>query len=264
MRLFIIFLTLFHSMTYGQSSVQLSTINGVEVIGFGQVNLQTSTHSLDIVINERGASAVKTGQSVEHKVKLIKQFADKHAKHIKIESTSSVILNIIYPTLNNTIDQVEFFTRLPNKRPIKINTKLNPTLDNKQNNAHSNTAVIAASQRMIVSVNDINAYQRLIDHLIKVGVNDVQTMGLSRAEYKLLYQRALNNALANAKCKAQKMVNHLDISLAGVTAVQEMSVNKDYFTDDADKLKNHGHNEQQSDERTVNAQVKVLFAIKPR
>ena len=79
-----------------------------------------------------------------------------------------------------------------------------------------------------------------------------------------LYQQALNNALANAKFKAKKMVNHLDISLAEVIAVQEMNVEKSYFYDEADKLKNYAHNEQQSDERVVNAQVKVIFAIKPR
>jgi uncharacterized protein YggE len=264
MRLGIISLIFFHSMTYGQSVEKLSTVNGVEVIGFGQVNLQTSTHSLDILVNERGASAVKIGQVVKQKVKLIKRFVDKYASHIKIEATSSVTLNVIYPTLNNTIDDVEFFTRLPNKRPVKINTKLNSKLDNKQNKSHSSTAVIAASQRMIVSVNDINAYQHLIDYLMKVGVNDVQTMGISRAEYQELYQRALNNALADAKFKAKKMVNHLDISLAEVIAVQEVSADRRYFNDDTDKLKNYVRNEQKSDERTVNAQVKVLFAIKPR
>jgi uncharacterized protein YggE len=264
MRLVIILVTFFHSMTYGQTSLQLSATNGVEVIGFGQVDLQTTTHSLDIVVNERGASAIKVGESVEHKIKLITQFADKYASHIKLEATSSMTLKVIYPTLNSTIDDVEFLTRLPNKRPVKINTKLDPKLDNKQNKRRASTVVIAASQRIIVSVNDINVYQRLIDYLLKVGVNDIQTMAVSRAEYEMLYQRALNNALADAKFKAKKVVNHFDISLAEVIAVQEVTVDKNFFNDDADKLKNYTRNEQKSDERTVNAQVRVLFAIKPR
>ncbi|WP_085297164.1 SIMPL domain-containing protein [Cognaticolwellia mytili] len=264
MRLYIVLLFLFNSMVYGGGFQQQLPENGIEVIGSGQVELQTTTHSLDILVNERGVSAVKIGQDVEQKIKLIRQFAGKHGSNINIEATNSVVLKVTYPALSSTIDDVEFLTRLPNERPVKINTKLNPKLDNRQNKHHTSIVVITGSQRMIVSVNDINAYQRLIDYLMKIGVNDVNTMDISHAEYQLLYQQALNNALADAKFKAKKMVNHLDISLAGVIAVQEMTVDKNYFNGNADKLKNHRNNELQSDERTVNAQVKVLFSIKPR
>lgn len=264
MRLVIILLILFSSMAYGESYQQLSTVNGVEVIGFGQANVQTSTHLLDIVVSERSVSAIKASQSIEYKTKLINQFVDKNVNSIKINSISSLTLNMNYPSLNNTIDDVDFFTKLPNKRAVKVNTKLPAEHNDKGYKSNSNNAVVEASLHMVIRVTDIDAYQRLIDHLMKVGVNDVQTMGVSRVEHQMAYQQALNNALADAKFKAKKMVDHLDISLAEVVAVQEMNVEKSYFYAEADKLKNYAHNEQQSDERVVNAQVKVIFAIKPR
>lgn len=260
MRVGIICLVLFSSMTFGQNLLQTPPLNGVEVIGHGQVDLQAATYLLNIIINERGASAVKTAQSAEYKVKLIKQFIEKHSKTIKVASTAPLALKVSYPSLNNTIADVELFTRLPNKLPAKINTKLNQ----KQMHSDLAAAVIEANQRMVVNVSNINSYQRLIDLLIKVGVSDVQPLGISHQSYQILYQRALNNALADAKFKAKKMVNHLNITLGNVIAVQELDVHRDELAYTADSAEKHSVNGHPIEQQVVNARVKVQFAIKPQ
>ena len=264
MRFLAILLLFFTCLTYGQAIKQAASLQGVEVIGIGQVNVQADPHLFEVFINEHATSAVKATQSAEYKIALISQFIDKNASVTHVVNLGSLKLGIIYPNLSHSIDGVEVFTRLPNKRPVKINTKLNSKQGNSVNKGYARAAEIAASQRIVISVVDTNAAQRVIDHLMKVGVTHIQALKMSHAEYQKHYQQALNLALANAKLNAKKIEESLEISLAEIIAVQEMPIEKNTFGNDTDKLKKYGHNKHQYDERAVNAQVKVIFAIKPR
>jgi uncharacterized protein YggE len=254
-------------MTYGQSVEQTLVAKGVEVIGFGQAELQATTHLLDIIIHERGVSAQKTAQNVEHKAKLIQQFADKHINTIKINSVSPVTVKVIYPTLDNTIDRLELLTRLPNKLPAKITINRDRLKNNE--NEHSQKqinaqAIIAVSQHIMISVSKMSAYQKLFDHLIKVGVSDVQPIAISQQEYQILYQLAFNNALANAKLKAKNIVSNMNISLGEINTVQEMNIENNAYADKKHMMQELRNNGQKSNQQVVNAQVKVVFAIKPQ
>jgi uncharacterized protein YggE len=266
MRLTIIVLALLSSVVSGQSLPQIGAVNNIEMIGAGQVKWQSENHLLDVVINERGVSAVKTAKIVESKITLINQFADKYSKSIKIDSVSPLVLKVLSPALNNTIDDVDVLARLPNKRLAKINTKLNN--NQSMNIVNIGTAVISASQNIVLSVTDTKSYQHLIDQLMKIGVHDLQSVVLSQQTFRILYQRALNDAVVDAKNKADKIAEQLNISLAEVIAVQEINVENNIFTSILDKKSNIveklPYNEHDGNQRMINAQVKVIFAIKPQ
>jgi uncharacterized protein YggE len=255
------------SVTYSQSVKQTLVANGVEVIGFGQADLQSTTHLLDIIIHDRGVSAQKTAQNVEHKAKLIQQFVDKHTNNIKINSLSPVTVKVIYPTLDNTIDRLELLRQLPNKLPAKItiNRERLKNNENEHSQKQVNTqAIIAVSQHILISVSKMSAYQQLFDQLIKIGVSDVQPIDISQQEYQILYQLAFNRALANAKLKAKNIASNMNISLGEINTVQEISIENNAYADKKHLMQESRHNGQKSDQQVVNAQVKLVFAIKPQ
>lgn len=262
MRYYVLLLIVLSCQSFADKSTINHAISGyertIEVFGFGQFEVKAPNYNLTVIISQQGTSAIKTSQSVEHKLALIENFVENNAKDIKFNSSGPIELKVIYPLQNNAIEQIDVFSRLPNKLPAKINTKVN-----KVQNLTVNTNV-SANQRILVTVTDVIAYQRFLDYLFKIGVNEILANELSMLAHQQLYQQALDNALSDAKVKANKIAKSLGVSVTNVVSVQEIIADNQAEKSLAFDSENLHVNNKQNGRRILNAQVKVIFAIKPQ
>ena len=220
--------------------------NSIQVTGFGEAYITANEYSLRVTISERGISATKTSQAVEHKVMLLQNFIDKHADSITLVEAYKPSVQVIYPTLNDNSAEVEFLTRLPNKKIAKINSQQSTAI------ARRFGPKVAVNYHMDVDISSLSNYQIFIEQLFKIGVSDVLPIAVSKQSYNTGYQQALKNAISNGKAKAQQMLATTGGSLGKIIAIQE--INSQQY----DPV----NNTQFSTEKMINAQVKLIFVIK--
>lgn len=257
MRLIFVLLTFVSSCSFAEIAEQGQNRKSIEVIGFGQVEIDKTATDFTFIIKQRGQSSVKLLQSIKQKSQILKQFLTNNSKKIKTSAMSPIALDIISSTQINSIEHVEFITRLPNRLPAKINTKPTPI----QNDALD--SVFVASQQVSVSFVDIEFYPHFIDYLSKLGVSEIKSVGMSNKHYQRHYQRALDNALVDAELKVKKIAEHLNIATDGVIAVQEIMPEHEGSISLNDGVSNLSKNSKSVEQEVVKAQVKVVFAIKP-
>ncbi|MGB1261385.1 MAG: SIMPL domain-containing protein [Cognaticolwellia sp.] len=219
--------------------------NSIQVTGFGESYVSTSDYSLRVTISERGVSAEKTQQLVEHKAMLLRSFIEKNVGSVTLVEAYKPSLQVIYPKLNDNSAEVEFLTRLPNKKIAKINSQQSTAI------ARRFGPKIAVSASMDVDISQLSHYQAFIDQLVKIGVSEVLPMTVSKANYQRAYQQALKNAIKDGKDKAEKMLAMTGASLGKIIAVQEISPQQ--F--------NPLSNTQFSAEKMINAQVNLIFVM---
>lgn len=243
--------------TFAEIAEQEQIRKSIEVIGFGQVEIDKTATDFTFIIKQRGKSSVKLLQSIKQKSQVLQQFLTNNSKKIKISVMSSIALDIAASTQINSIEQVEFITRLPNKFPAKINTKPTPI----QSDAID--SVFVATQQISISFVDIKFYPYFIDFLSKLSVSDIESVSMSNKHYQRYYQRALDNALSDAELKVKIIAEHLNIATDSVIAVQEiMPVHKGFLSLN-DGVSNLSKSSKNVEQEVVKAQVKVVFAIKP-
>lgn len=257
MRLIFVLLAFVSSCTFAEIAEQGQNRKSIEVIGFGQVEIDKTVTDFTFIIKQHGQSSVKLLQSIKQKSQILKQFLTNNSKKIKTNAVSPIALDIISSTQINSIEQVEFITRLPNRLPAKINTKPTPI----KNDAID--SVFVASQQVSVSFVDIEFYPHFIDYLSKLDVSEIKSVGMSNKHYQRHYQRALDNAIVDAELKVKIIAEHLNIATDGVIAVQEiMPVHKGSSSLN-DGVSNLSIRSKSVEQEVVKAQVKVVFAIKP-
>lgn len=257
MRFIVTLCIVFSTATFADNMLHAGSSKSIEVTGFGEANVDIKSQQIKFSVERRGTSAVKLKQAVEHQTKLLQQFVAKNTKKVKIIAKQAVTLDVSYPALNNTIEQVEFISRLPNNLPAKINTKPQLTTSVNKN------ALIEAKLEIDVMILNREFYPHFIDYLFKLGITNIQSTEISLEIYQEHYQQALERALNNAKQKANKIAEELNIVVNGVVTVQEIIPNNGKGDAVYEHVSNTFKSNKSAEQEVVKAQVKAVFAIKP-
>lgn len=115
------------------------------------------------------------------------------------------------------------------------------------------------TRTFIIAFDDLAKYDQLLDVVTKVGVSHISSLTMSYKDSEAIYQQALEQALQNAKNKAQTIAKQMNVKLAGLTSLKETG----YHAPQAYAMMSEARGFRSSvSEKEVSAQVIANFAIK--
>lgn len=221
--LFILFLCFIGTSVFASDQAK----QGIEVTGKGFVDVSVDLYIVSILISEHGFSATKSQQLVEYKSQLIKNssqaavavhFSTITSKTIKIEPSIKINGVIVKERFANG-GRGEIFVSSNNASVSKHS-------DYGQVNQQQTQILTEVSQEVTVKFADITSYHQLLDNLVKVGVSHIGPLQTIVSEKEKYYQQALDEAVQNAKKKANKLAKQMGIKLGHIQFIQEQSQSK--------------------------------------
>jgi uncharacterized protein YggE len=111
-----------------------------------------------------------------------------------------------------------------------------------------------------VTVKSLTQYEQAIDGILKLGVSNINQFSFTDSQADENYQVALKQALLNAKQRATNMAKVLDLKLANVISISEIS---SIQTSPIAMQTRHIRKSEsyQSGEMSTQAKVMVIFAL---
>jgi len=197
---------------------------GIEVVGYGMVEVNADVFSVQITLKERNISATKSQQLVEYKMQLItdvaKSFTNKRSDiHLQAINSKAIELDPSI-TVNGVISKQKFANGGQGKVFVSTNN-LNQASNQLIN---TNKIVIETSQKVIVKLSSLSQYSQFIDSIIKVGVSYISPVESSFSQKETSYQQALDLAMENAHKKAKKLADVMQVTLGRLTFIKENKI----------------------------------------
>lgn len=116
------------------------------------------------------------------------------------------------------------------------------------------------TRQVKVTLQTLMQYEQSIDTVLNLGVSNINQFSFSNSQADENYQAALKQALLNAKQRATKMANVLDLKLAGVISIYEHS-NSNVAPGAMRVRQLKGAESYQPGEMSTQARVNVIFAL---
>jgi len=243
---------------FGNSALAISgDENIIEVTGQASVYVQPDTFSLNIALVQTGRNLTKIRQLVDYKSNQIIKIAHSLGLDKERINSARVVLRVIKDR-NNTRAQVigVEHTVLPNKAYVGVDS--NAAEKNK-------TQHFELSRSISVQFNKIDEYDKFLAKVINVGVEHISPLSISISDTSMNYQQALEQAIANAKQKAQQIAKQLDVSLNKTVYLKELSNNHYAMRSMAAEsfMKSSNTHQSQVAKQAITASVLIKFAIQP-
>ena len=172
---------------------------GIEVTGRAVVNAVPDVFTLNVTILERGSSAGKIKALVDHKSnRVVDSVILLGIKSTDIESSQ---VNI-YPIYDQEYQKPSIQLKsLSVKKQFSDNEKGKIRLEVNKKSKVYRAPVIEVSRIITVKLFDIAVYDKLLDKIVKIGVNKVSPLQMSFSNHENLYQQALDKEVLAAKRK---------------------------------------------------------------
>ena len=226
--------------------------NGIEVVGKASLLAMPDQFSLTIEIRERGKSASKTKALVDSKsAQVIKVFKKNDVDDKTIES-SQVRIYPVYEKPSIAIDQFEL------KNKINKNEKVSVSANNHQDEIQT-IVRFEVSRTIKVMFSQLSVYDKVLDSIVKLGVSQVYPLEMTFSEPELYYEKALFQAIANAKDKAEKIAKQANVKLGGLLSMKESA----YHSPSQYRMASEASSgfASQVTEKAISAQVIAIYDI---
>lgn len=227
-------------------------IKGIEVVGKASIMAIPDQFSLTIEIRERGKSASKTKSLVDHKsAQVIKVFTKNDVDEKTIES-SQVRIHPIYEKPSITIDQLAIKSKVNNNEKV--------TFSGSNEQSEQQTLVrFEVSRTIKVMFSQLSIYDKVLDSIVKLGVSHVYPLEMTFSEPELYYEKALFEAIGNAKHKAEKIAKQANVKLGGLLSMKESA----YHSPSQYRMASEASSgfSSQVTEKAISAQVIAIYDI---
>lgn len=231
----------------------VSADEGIEVVGKAEVKAQPDQFSLTISIKERGIAASKVKQIVDKKSEqVVNMFIKQGVSKSHIDS-SMLRMYPIYEKPEVTIDNAELERRVNGNNQVNLPLK-------KHEQKVQRIRLFDVARTISVKLNSLEQYDSVLEHLVKIGVSNISPIQLGFSDPDALYQRALQNAIDNAKSKASNIAKQLGVSVGKVISIKETGYHAPSVYRMAAMESKAGFNSQAT-ERAISAQVVTTFQI---
>jgi hypothetical protein len=161
----------------------------IEVFGEGNVPSVPDRFSFSLSIEQKGCVASELNKAI-------------------VEKTNSVILALI----NIGVDK---------KSIQSLQVQFSPWVEYNGNIREQKGFIL--TRKVKVTLKTLTQYEQSIDAVLSLGVNNINEFIFSDSQADANYQEALKHALLNAKKRAIDMVNVLDLKIASVISISELS-----------------------------------------
>jgi uncharacterized protein YggE len=229
-------------------------MTGIEVVGKGNVSAIPDQFLVTLTVKERGFSASKTKALVDRNSQMIVDAASSFGIDKKLIQSTQLSIRVNYDKSSINFQAVDVKTAFNDDLKAKITTNIK--------NKHNNHSSIDVSRKIIVPINDLSIYDRLLDKVVKIGVTEISPVQMSIKGSEALYMQALDNAIIDAKEKAQRIANQAGVKLGSLKYLKETSYgghNRYSFASEA--LPSSFTSS--AGQKAISAQVIAIFSLQP-
>ena len=199
----------------------------IEVFGVGNVLSVPDRFSFSLSIEQKGGVAAELNKAI-------------------VEKTNSVIQALLNIGVNK-------------KSVQSLQVQFNPWIEYVGKTRVQKGFIL--TRQVKVTLKSITQYEQSIDVILKLGVSNINQFSFSASQADENYQVALKQALLNAKQRATNMANVLDLKLADVISISEISTAQ--ATPMAMQTRQFQKSESyQPGEMSTQAKVLVIFALR--
>ncbi|GAB3017061.1 SIMPL domain-containing protein [Bowmanella dokdonensis] len=161
----------------------------VSVLGQASVSAVPDLFQFSLFIEERGPLVSKLNEIVSHKT-----------------------ANIVNFLLEQGVQERDIQS---------MHVQLHPWYEHRENGSEQKGFVLG--RQIQVSLRKLELYDRVLDGVMKYGATRIDGFQLGFENQQDLYLNALENAVANAKLRAQRLAKSLDAKVGKVISVSEVS-----------------------------------------
>lgn len=198
----------------------------IEVVGVGSVLSVPDRFSFSFSIEQKGGAAAELNKAI-------------------VEKTNSVIQALLKIGVNK-------------KSVQSLQVIFNPWIEYDGETRKQKGFVL--TRQVKVTLKSITQYEQSIDVILNLGVSNINQFSFTDSQADENYQVALKQALLNAKQRATNMAKVLDLKLAGVISISEISSIQ--TSPIAMQTRQFRKSESyQSGEMSTQAKVMVIFAL---
>lgn len=233
-------------------SLHVAANEGIEVTGKGAVNAIPDKFTFTVRIEKRCQLASKCKAYIDNQSKLVVNALKKRGVEDKHIDSSALRMFPVFPPRKNYNAIVE--TRVDPKTNAYIKAEL-------EKESLEKPLYFDVGRTFSVSINSLDKYDRLLDELVKIGVNHLSPPNASFASPDKLYDQALSAAIKDAKQKATAIAQQLGVNLGNVTMFRESGYRAPVSYSMA--RMSDAEFKSQASEKSVDAQVTVIYEIKP-
>ncbi|NMP31433.1 SIMPL domain-containing protein [Thalassotalea sp. M1531] len=188
---------------------------GITVVGKATLEKAPDQFSVSFTVEQRGRVVSKLKSSVDNKVKLLVNAIKSLRVADRDITTTNLQITPIYPQRNNRVNRAYIAGEGNDSTVYSVSPGTSKT--------KSLDMEFMLKRIVKVNLNQVNRYELLLDKAVKLGVTRISPVQTGFADAESLYQQALIQALNNAKEKANKLAQKLEVNLGAVQKIQEQA-----------------------------------------
>jgi uncharacterized protein YggE len=231
--------------------------SGIEVRGQAIVLAEPDVFSLSIAIIEKGHFTDKIRSVVDNKSNQVIDVAKKMGIESGNINSARVSLRVIKEELELNTQGIEVNHKLPNNQKSKVTVR--SASDNETN---VRPQYFELSRNITINFSDIKDYDKFLNAIIKIGVNQISPLSMSVGDTDKYYKQALSLAITKAKEKAVQIAKQTEQDLGKVIYIQETSSNyyRAAYSSSMRKTTAFDHSSQVGNQE-INASVLLKYSI---
>ena len=202
------------------------SLGTISVQGVGAIDVTPNAYSVTFVVEEQGSTVTKLNGQLENDLKAVVSFLLEEGIEERYIQSMQVRLS-----------------------PRYINTPQGREQDG-----------FTLSREIAITSTDLENYDRVLDGVLKRGVDRIQQFNFVNMGEASVYQKALVTAVADAKNRAQLLAKELGVEVGEVVAISESGGNMPIPVMRADTFSKEMSLSLPGQE-SVNARVNVTFNI---
>jgi uncharacterized protein YggE len=233
-------------------------VNTITVSGSSTIEVVPDRFELKFSLIERGKNTAKLKLRIDEQTRqILRQFELLNIAKEHLE-TSRIYLRPIFQNESSYISNIELQgQKLPSGQRSRVDISKNPS----KSNTEQTFTLMELQRQVTVTFDDFSQYEQMISGLLEVGIKRISQLNYFVKDSEIYYQKALTQAIKQAKSKAQVIAKSAGINLGKIINLDERSygaplraVRATALADDSAPISLLGKTE-------VSAQVSVKFKI---
>ena len=183
---------------------------GITVTGKATIEKAPDQFVINVTVSNRSSIVQKAKASVDIKSEKITNMAKRYGIAAKDIRSTQLQISPIYPRRNHRVEEVYVADRdVVAKVPVSNKEKENLSIE------------FEVTRSISLTLQSFDNYEKILDRLTKIGVTRISPVQTSISDAETLYQKALTQAVANAKSKAEMLAIKLGVTLGRVNQLTE-------------------------------------------
>lgn len=208
------FLSALSVLVFTSLSVFAQQPSGITVTGKATIEKAPDQFTVTFTFESRHALVYKAKARVDSQVKQLLNILKKLNIEEQGITSTNIQISPIYPRVDRKQRNV-YIEEHTNKGEALVSVNQSPE------KAHKQPIVFDVRRRVEVNLADIRLYETLLDKAVKAGVARISPVHSRIANSDKYYQQALSKAVENARAKAKRIAENLDVTLGNVTSLHE-------------------------------------------